>query len=85
LKPVVVGVCGGTGSGKTTVSRAILDRVGMERIAYIQHDSYYRDLGHLPIEERARINFDHPIPWRMSSSSPPAAALRRPAGRCPRL
>lgn len=60
MKPVVVGVCGGTGSGKTTVSRAILDRVGAARIAYIQHDSYYRDLAHLPIEERARVNFDHP-------------------------
>jgi uridine kinase len=60
VKPVVVGVCGGTGSGKTTVSQAILDRVGLDRIAYIQHDSYYRDLAHLPIEERARINFDHP-------------------------
>jgi uridine kinase len=60
LKPVVVGVCGGTGSGKTTVSQAILDRVGVDRIAYIQHDSYYRDLAHLPIEARARVNFDHP-------------------------
>lgn len=60
MKPVVVGVCGGTGSGKTTVSQAILDRVGKERIAYIQHDSYYRDLSHLPVEDRARVNFDHP-------------------------
>jgi uridine kinase len=60
MKPVVVGVCGGTGSGKTTVSQAILDRVGRERIAFIQHDSYYRDLAHLPLEERTRTNFDHP-------------------------
>ena len=60
MKPVVVGVCGGTGSGKTTVSQAILNRVGLDRIAFIQHDSYYCDLSHLPIEERARINFDHP-------------------------
>lgn len=60
MKPVVVGVCGGTGSGKTTVSQAILDRVGRERIAFIQHDSYYRDLSHLPLEERSRTNFDHP-------------------------
>jgi len=57
---VVIGVVGGTGSGKTTISNAILDRVGQDRIAYIQHDAYYRDLGHLPLEERARRNFDHP-------------------------
>lgn len=60
MKPVIVGVAGGTGSGKTTVSQAILDRVGRDRIAYIQHDSYYRDLSHLPLEERSRVNFDHP-------------------------
>lgn len=60
LHPVIVGVAGGTASGKTTVSRAILDRVGADRIAYIQHDSYYRDASHLPPEERTKINFDHP-------------------------
>lgn len=60
MKPVIVGVAGGTGSGKTTVSHAILERVGHDRIAYIQHDSYYRDLSHLPMEERSRVNFDHP-------------------------
>jgi len=59
-RPVVVGVAGGTGSGKTTISRVILDRVGADRIAYIQHDSYYRDLSDLPLEERRRRNFDHP-------------------------
>lgn len=58
--PIIIGVAGGTGSGKTTVSRAILERVGRERIAYIQHDSYYRELNHLTIDERAHINFDHP-------------------------
>ncbi len=58
--PIIIGVCGGSGSGKTTVSQAILDRVGAERIAFIQHDSYYRDLSHLSYEERTRVNFDHP-------------------------
>jgi uridine kinase len=57
---IIVGVAGGTGSGKTTVSQAILDRVGRDRIAYLQHDSYYRDRSHVPLEERARANFDHP-------------------------
>lgn len=59
-RPLLIGVAGGTGAGKTTISRAILDHVGAARIAYIQHDSYYRDLSHLPMEERRRHNFDHP-------------------------
>jgi uridine kinase len=58
--PMIIGVAGGTGSGKTTVSQAILDRVGHDRIAYIQHDSYYKDRSCLCPEERAKINFDHP-------------------------
>lgn len=57
---IIVGVAGGTGSGKTTVSQAILDRVGRDRIAYLQHDSYYRDRSHVRLEERAKANFDHP-------------------------
>lgn len=60
MKAIIIGVAGGTGSGKTTVSEAILERVGKERITYLQHDSYYKDLSHLPLEERHKINFDHP-------------------------
>ncbi|MDE3091326.1 MAG: uridine kinase [Chloroflexota bacterium] len=60
MQPVLIGVAGGTGSGKTTVSRTILDRVGRDRIAYLQHDAYYRDRAGLPLAERARINYDHP-------------------------
>jgi uridine kinase len=59
-KRIIIGVAGGTGSGKTTVSHAILERVGRDRIAYLQHDSYYRDRSHVPPEERANANFDHP-------------------------
>ena len=59
-RPLVIGVAGGTGAGKTTISRAILSYIGEERIAYIQHDAYYRDLGHLPLAERSKQNFDHP-------------------------
>ena len=58
--PVVIGVAGGTGSGKTTVANRILEQVGAEHIAYIPHDAYYKDLRHLPPEERAKVNFDHP-------------------------
>ena len=58
--PLVIGVAGGSGSGKTTVSNAIVGRVGSERIALLQHDTYYRDLAHLPFEQRTQVNFDHP-------------------------
>ncbi|HEY5611536.1 MAG TPA: uridine kinase [Thermoanaerobaculia bacterium] len=58
--PVIVGIAGGTGSGKTTVARSIYDRVGSGRIEWISHDSYYRDFAHLTHDDRARINFDHP-------------------------
>ncbi len=60
MMPVVIGVAGGTGSGKTTVAHRILEQVGAEHIAYIPHDAYYKDLRHLPPEERANVNFDHP-------------------------
>jgi uridine kinase len=60
VRSIIIGVAGGTASGKTTVADAILGRVGGDRIAYIQHDSYYRDLSHLPLEERRKLNFDHP-------------------------
>ena len=59
-KPIIIGVAGGSASGKTTVSQAILQRAGADRIAYIPHDAYYRDLSTLPLEQRAKFNFDHP-------------------------
>jgi uridine kinase len=60
VKTTTLGVCGGTGSGKTTVARRLLERVGVHRVAYLPHDAYYKELGHLPVEERAKHNFDHP-------------------------
>jgi len=58
-RPLVIGVAGGSGSGKTTVTRAIQDAVGRDSVL-IDQDAYYRDLAHLPLEERKRVNFDHP-------------------------
>jgi len=58
--PLVIGIAGGSGSGKTTVAQEILNRVGSDRIAYLQHDSYYKDLTGLPPELRKDVNFDHP-------------------------
>jgi len=57
---MIIGIAGGTGSGKTTVARAIYERVGRDRIEWISHDSYYRNFDALSHEERAKINFDHP-------------------------
>jgi uridine kinase len=58
--PIIIGIAGGTGSGKTTVARVILERVGAHHIALLPHDAYYKDLGDLPQAQRALINFDHP-------------------------
>ncbi len=59
-RPLIVGVAGGSGSGKTTVVNHIYKALGKNSIALLQHDSYYRDLDHLPIEDRLKHNFDHP-------------------------
>lgn len=60
LSPIIVGVAGGSGSGKTTVVHRILDRVGWDRIAYLPHDAYYKDASHLPWDQRIHLNYDHP-------------------------
>ena len=59
-QPLTIGIAGGSGSGKTTVAQEILGRVGPDRIAFLQHDSYYKDLSGLPPTQRAELNFDHP-------------------------
>lgn len=60
-KPIIIGVTGGSGGGKTSVSRAILDSFPNARIAMIQHDSYYKDQSHMSLEERVKTNYDHPL------------------------
>ena len=57
---VVIGIAGGSGSGKTTVQRRVMERFGPRRIALLDHDAYYRSLDHLEPAQRARFNFDHP-------------------------
>lgn len=57
---MIIGICGGTGSGKTTVARRILENVSDEQVVFLQQDSYYRNLGDMPVELRHAINFDHP-------------------------
>jgi uridine kinase len=58
--PLIIGIAGGSGSGKTTVAQEILKRVGPHRIAYLPHDAYYKDLSGLPPVQKAEVNFDHP-------------------------
>lgn len=59
--PIIIGVTGGSGGGKTSVSRAILSHFLDEKIALIEHDSYYKDQSHLTFEERVKTNYDHPL------------------------
>lgn len=57
---LIVGIAGGTGSGKTTVVKKILKKLPKDEVAILSQDAYYKDNSHLPIEERQKINFDHP-------------------------
>ena len=59
-KRLVIGICGGTGSGKTTITERIISALSPESVLVLQQDHYYKDLPHLPLEQRARQNFDHP-------------------------
>lgn len=60
MPPIVIGVAGGSGSGKTTVVRRIMDSLGPEQVTVLDHDRYYRDRNDLRLEERAALNYDHP-------------------------
>ncbi len=59
-RPLIIGFAGGSGSGKTTIANAVVDAVGTDSVTLIQHDSYYRDQSDVPLEDRAKTNFDHP-------------------------
>ncbi len=57
---ILIGIAGGTGSGKTLVANSVFDKLGSEDVVVLQQDSYYHDLAHLPQSERIKFNFDHP-------------------------
>ena len=60
MKPLIIGIAGGTGSGKTTVARKIAQALPEASVAFLDMDGYYRDFAHLPMDERRKINWDHP-------------------------
>ncbi len=60
MSSFVIGVAGGSGSGKTTVVRRIVDSLGLDQVTWLDHDRYYRDRNDLRLEERAALNYDHP-------------------------
>lgn len=60
MNPILIAVAGGSASGKTTVVKKIINKLNSKDITVITHDDYYKDLTHLPIEERRNVNFDHP-------------------------
>ncbi len=60
VKPIIIGVAGGSGSGKTTIVDIIMKAIGHHDVVVIRHDDYYHDQTHLNMEERLRVNYDHP-------------------------
>lgn len=58
---LIIGIAGGTGSGKTTVARSVIDKLGTEQVTFISQDNYYKDHAHLDFKQRESINYDHPL------------------------
>ena len=59
-RPLFIAIAGGSGSGKTTIARSVVDLVGRDKVIYLQQDAYYRDQSHLEFDDRLKINYDHP-------------------------
>ncbi|HEY9283075.1 MAG TPA: uridine kinase [Pyrinomonadaceae bacterium] len=74
---MIIGICGGTGSGKTTVANRLLQAVGAHEVAFIQQDSYYRNLADMQPDYRHKVNFDHPDAIDNDLLVSHVAALRR--------
>ena len=60
-KPILIGITGGTGSGKSTIAKAIFESIPEKNVTIIEQDSYYKDQSHLPMEKRVKTNYDHPL------------------------
>lgn len=77
---LIIGIAGGTGSGKSTVVRKIVESLGENEVVVLPQDSYYKDSSHVPVEERQNINFDHPDAFEWSLLAKHVADLRN--GKC---
>ena len=66
-RPLIIGITGGTGSGKSSVCKSIIENIPEENIAILEQDAYYKDQTHLTFEERLKTNYDHPLPSHNSS------------------
>ena len=73
---LIIGIAGGTGSGKTTVVKKIIESLPAGEVVLLPQDSYYKDSSHVPVEERQNINFDHPDAFEWSLLSKHVAMLR---------
>lgn len=73
---LIIGIAGGTGSGKTTVVRKIIESLDPDEVVLLPQDSYYRDSSHVPVEERQNINFDHPDAFEWSLLSKHVTMLK---------
>ncbi len=83
MKPLLIGIAGGSGSGKSTVARNLAAALATTSVAFIEMDSYYHGAAHLTMEERRKINFDHPdaIDWDLLLTQLRALADARPIER----
>jgi uridine kinase len=77
LPPVIIGIAGGSGSGKTTVAHRVREAAPGKTVLIIHHDSYYHDNSRLPLEQRVRINYDHPDAFETSLLVAHLQALKR--------
>jgi uridine kinase len=80
MKPLIIGIAGGTGSGKSTFARKVADALDASSVAFIDMDAYYNNYSHLPMEERRHINWDHPnsFDWDLLQSHLRALAAGHP-------
>jgi uridine kinase len=74
-KPLVIGIAGGSGSGKSTVARKVGEAISGSSVAFLDMDAYYRNFAHLPMEERKRVNWDHPAAFDMELFAQQVRAL----------
>ena len=77
MNTIIIGIAGGTGSGKTTLTERLRDHFGIDEVSVINHDSYYKRHDELPYEERCKLNYDHPQPQQRDCAGAPRAGHHR--------